>query len=307
MIDYQIQTTASDGKYSPRECVKMAKENGLISVAITDHDTVDGVAEGLAAGKELGVEVIPGIEISCDEGANSIHMLGLGIDQANAKLLEKLRELYSWRENRAKAFVEKLKELGFAVEYEDVRKRAAGIVARPHIADAVMENPANKEKLEREGIKVKHDFFAHYIADGAKAYVKSTPFPAEEAISFIHQAGGIAIWSHPTIPMQDYKLIEDTLGKFISFGIDGIEVAGDFTEDDTEFLQGLATKYALIKSVGSDFHDTTVRADKPEDGAKRIGGYKTFGYSTDGIRESILAAIAKRQDGPASGPVSAPA
>ena len=295
MIDYQIQTTASDGKFSPRECVRMAKENSLVSIAITDHDTVDGVAEGLEAGEEFGVEVIPGIEISCDEGPHSIHILGLGIDHMNARLLEKLHELYWWRENRAKDFVDKLKEFGFAVKYEDVRKRAAGVVARPHIADAVMENPANKEKLEREGIKVKQDFFTHYIADGAKAYVRSTPFPAEEAISLIHQAGGIAIWSHPTIPMQDYELVEETLGKFISWGLDGIEVAGDFTADDTEFLQGLAVKYKVLKSVGSDFHDKTVRADRPEDGAKKIGGYKTFGYSIEGIRESLLAAIEKRR------------
>ena len=295
MIDYQIQTTASDGKFSPRECVRMAKENSLVSVAITDHDTVDGVAEGLEAGEELGVEVIPGIEISCDEGPHSIHILSMGIDHMNARLVEKLHELSSWRETRAKGFVEKLKECGFAVEYDDVRKRAAGVVARPHIADAVMENPANKEKLEREGIKVKQDFFIHYIADGAKAYVRSTPFPAEEAISLIHQAGGIAIWSHPTIPMQDYELVEETLGKFISWGLDGIEVAGDFTADDTEFLQGLAVKYKVLKSVGSDFHDKTVRADRPEDGAKKIGGYKTFGYSIEGIRESLLAAIEKRR------------
>ncbi len=294
MIDYQIQTTASDGKFSPRDCVRMAKENSVVSIAITDHDTIGGVDEAKAAGMEFGVEVIPGIEMSCDHNEHGIHILGLGVNHKHPALGELLFELQREREHRAKAMVEKLQRFGFAVDYEEVRRRAAGVVARPHIAEAVMENPANAEKLAAEGIKTRKDFFEVYIANNAKAYIHSVPLEAERAMHAIHEAGGVALWSHPTIPMKDYKLIEETLLEFLRFGLDGIEVVGNFTEDDTEFLQMLAEKYKILKSAGSDFHDTYIDPEKPEEGAAAIGGYKTYGYSTKGIREALLKAIAKR-------------
>ena len=295
MIDFQIQTTASDGKFSPRDCIRMAKENSAASIAITDHDTVGGVDEALAAGTEFGVEVIPGIEMSCNHGGHGIHILGLGINYKHPVLGELLSELQREREHRAKAMVDKLQSFGFAVDYDEVRRRAAGVVARPHIAEAVMENPVNAEKLAAEGIKTRKDFFSSYIANSAKAYVHHVPLEVERAISVIHQAGGIAVWSHPTIPMNDYKLVEETLLAFLRFGLDGIEVVGNFIEDDTEFLQTLAEKYKILKSAGSDFHDTYIDPEKPEDGAAAIGGYKTYGYSTEGIRESILSAIDRRR------------
>jgi len=295
MIDFQIQTTASDGKFSPRDCVRMAKENGVTSLAITDHDTIGGVDEAKAAGGEFGMEVIPGIEMSCNHGGHGIHILGLGINYKHPVLGELLSELQREREHRAKLMVEKLQSFGFAVDYKEVRQRAAGVVARPHIAEAVMENPANAGKLAMEGIKTRKDFFSSYIANNAKAYVHHVPLEARRAISVIHQAGGIAIWSHPTIPTEDYKLVEETLLVFLRFGLDGIEVIGNFTEDDTEFLQMLAEKYNILRSAGSDFHDTYIDPEKPEDGAAAIGGYKTYGYSTEGIRESILSAIDRRR------------
>src|SRR3989344_4285586 len=256
MIDFQIQTTASDGKFSPRDCVRMAKENGVTSLAITDHDTIGGVDEAKAAGVEFGMEVIPGIEMSCNHGGHGIHILGLGINHKHPILGELLSELQREREHRAKLMVEKLQSFGFAVDYKEVRQRAAGVVARPHIAEAVMENPANAGKLAMEGIKTRKDFFSSYIANNAKAYVHHVPLEARRAISVIHQAGGIAIWSHPTIPTE---------------------------------------KYNILRSAGSDFHDTYIDPEKPEDGAAAIGGYKTYGYSTEGIRESILSAIDRRR------------
>ncbi|MBI2096846.1 MAG: PHP domain-containing protein [Candidatus Sungbacteria bacterium] len=293
-IDYQIQTTASDGRFSPRECVRMAQENGVTSIAITDHDTIGGVKEALEAGKEFGIEVIPGIELSCDHENHGIHILGLGIDYHNEALLEKLHVLQNEREHRAKLIIEKLRQFGFAVDFEEVKRRAEGVVARPHIAEAVLENPLNEGKLSSEGIATRQDFFAKYIADGAKAYVHGVPLFVADGILLIHEARGIAIWSHPTVPMRDYKLVEETLLQFLGWQMDGLEVIGNFSEDDTEFLQTLAAKYQLLRSAGSDFHDTYTDPQKPEEGAARIGGHKTFGYSIEGVRESLLAAIEKR-------------
>lgn len=297
MIDYQIQTTASDGKFSPREVVAMAKENDVTSIAITDHDTVDGIDEALVAGEEFGTEVIPGIEMSCDFNGHGIHILGFGIRHTDLLLLTKLRELQSARETRATLIIKKLNQYGFIVDFNAVRKRALGVVARPHIAEAVMDNPANQQKLSAEGIETRQDFFTAYIADGAKAYVHSIPLDVKEAIHLIHSAGGIAVWSHPTIPSKDYKVIEETLVRFCEFGLDGIEAIGNFTEDDTKFLQSLAMIYHLLRSAGSDFHDTYIDPKKSEEGAAAIGGYKTFGYPTEGIRESLRAAIEKRRAG----------
>ncbi|MBI3627786.1 MAG: PHP domain-containing protein [Candidatus Sungbacteria bacterium] len=295
MIDYQIQTTASDGKFSPRECVKMAKENGLISVAITDHDTVGGVREGLEAGKEFDIEVIPGIEISAHEPDGNIHMLGFGIDYEDPALITQLEELKDDRAVRAKLMVEKLKELGFYIEYESVRARSSGLIARPHMAEEIFANPLNKEKLEAENIHDSRDLFEHYLGDSGRAYVHRVPLSTKEAINIIVRARGVPVWSHPLIPLNDFKICEERLIRFMPWGLVGIEAIGNFSEDDTKFLNALAGKYRLLRTAGSDFHDVFVRDEHPDDGATRIGEYYAFGYPTEGIRENLLAAIKRAQ------------
>lgn len=299
MLDYQIQTTASDGKYSPRECVKMAKDAGLISIAITDHDTVGGIEEALVAGKQLDIEVLSGIEISCDYLGYGIHLLGLGLDHKHAPLLELLKKFREVRITRVRDAVGRLQALGFEIDFERVRARAQGVIARPHVADEIMENPLNAAKLKKEGIVTKKDLFNAYLGDEARNKVfeivnSFRRLSAEEAIRYIHEAGGIAVWSHPTLPIADYRTVEDALQKFIGFGMEGIEAIGNFSEDDTEFLNTLAGKYTMLRTAGSDFHDTSIDPAHPEEGAARIGGYKTFGFSIEGIREGVISAIAKR-------------
>ena len=223
-IDYQIQTTASDGKFSPRECVKMAKENGVESIAITDHDTVGGVPEALEAGKEFGVEVIPGIELSTSLDGCLIHILGFGIDHKRPELLSRLAGLKDDRDIRARLMVEKLQELGFDIDFAKVRARAGGVIARPHIAEELLENPANKEKLAAEGIATKQDVFDKYIGERGKAFVYRVPLTIPETIRLIHDSGGVAIWSHPAWPRPaTYDWIEETLKNFIGLGIDGLD------------------------------------------------------------------------------------
>ncbi len=305
VIDYQIQTTASDGKFSPRECVKMAKENDVLSIAITDHDTVGGINEALEAGKELGMEVIPGIELSCEYEKWGIHILGFGIDCSHQRLLQILGDFKRARETRAQNGIENLKRYGFAVEFEAVNKRAKGVISRVHVAEEIMENPANVEKLRTENIVTRQDLFNAYLADEApkSVFVSHSSLTPEEAAEVIHEAGGVAIWSHPLIPMgmvikdknQLYKLVEETLGKFLEQGLDGIEVFSNADEDGTEFLITLSEKYKILKTAGTDFHDTYIDPKKPAEGSAQIGGYPTYGYSTDGIREALLAAIEKRK------------
>lgn len=296
MIDYQIHTKYSDGAFSPAECVRLAKENGLVSIAITDHDTVDGVSEALTAGAEFSIEVIPGIEISAED-EHTVHILGFGINYADSSLAEKLAGMARGREERARKIVEKMQSLGFAIEYESVRRRAEGVIARPHIALEVLENPANAAKLKAEGIATIKDMFTAYLADNGRAFVSHSHISPREAIAMIRAAGGVAVWSHPTLPLADYQKIEDALIRYAGQGLEGLEVVGSaFSEDDTEFLQGLAEKYGLLKTAGSDFHDTFIREDRPKEGADKIGGYKTYGYPIEGMREALLAAIGKSRE-----------
>lgn len=333
IIDLQIQTTASDGKHSPRECVLMAKENGLSVIAITDHDTVDGVEEALTVGGETGVRVIPGIEISVKE--KGAHILGLGIDYKNPELLRFSEEAKRWRIDSAKKMIENLRAGGFVIEWEDVEKEASGgIVARPHIARAILRRPENKEKLV--DISTVHDFIERFLYNESPYYVGREAVLAKDAISLIHRTGGVAIWSHPAIhfhfpsqratdvpPMEyssvipsinekrqktrtvmDYEALEKFLGELIAWEIDGLEVfTPSHTEDDVEFLLGLVVKYNLLKTAGSDFHERCQekKASPTEYGvqilhsAAFVGDYETHGFSTEGIISQLDEAIKKRR------------
>lgn len=300
-IDLQIQTTASDGKHSPRECVKMAAEQGLRVIAITDHDTIGGVEEALRAGEEFRVRVIRGIEISVEE--HGAHILGFGIDEKNPELLAYCEEAKLRRIEGAQKMIENLKNAGFFVEWSGVLKEAAGgVVARPHIARAILNRPENKEKLG--GASTVHEFIEKFLGNESPYYVKRSHIAAKDAIVLIHGAGGVAVWSHPAIHFQNsYDDLENFLKELTSWGINGMEVfTPSHTEDDMEFVQGLVQKYGLLKTAGSDFHEKgqEKKAVPTENGvvelhsADNVGDYPTYGFSTDGIVEALDEAIQKR-------------
>lgn len=296
LFDLQIQTTASDGKHTPREVVEMAKAQGVEAIAITDHDTVGGVGEALEAGAALGVRVIPGIEISVEE--RDSHILGYGIDIANEALLGELEEFRQGRIDGAKKMVENLQRAGFVVEWEDVLREATGeVVARPHVARAILARPENKEKLGP--ISTVRDFIVKFISNESPNYVRRTHISAKDAITLLRGAGGIAVWSHPAIHFTDnYEGLEKFLKELVGWGIDGVEVFNpSHTEDDSELLEGLAKKYNLLRTAGSDFHE---KGEYPADSvtglhsARFVGDYETYGFSTDGIIQRLDEAAAKR-------------
>lgn len=300
-FDLQIQSTASDGEHTPKELVGMSREQGLTVISITDHDTVDGVPEALLAGEELGVRVIPGIELSVEE--HSAHILALGVDYQNTELLSELEKFRQSRIEGNKKMVENLKSVGFVLEWEDVLKEVKGrVVARPHIVEALMHRPENKARLEKEGILVRQDFFKAYLSNESPLFVSRTHISAKDALGLIHRAGGVAVWSHPPVPDfigGNYEELEVFLKELRSWGLDGIEVfSPSHTEDDAEFLQGLAVKYALLRTAGSDFH---VRGARYRDGAtlrpaQGVGDYETFGFPTDDIIPKLDEAIQKRRN-----------
>lgn len=295
-FDLQIQSTASDGKHTPAEIVGMAHELGLKVIVLTDHDTVAGVAEATVAGAQEGVRVIPGIEISVEE--QGAHILGYGIDERNPDLLAALERSAEGRMEGAKKMTENLRAAGFAVEWEDVVRQATGaVIARPHLARAVLARPENKEKLA--GISTSHDFIQKYLTDDSSLYVHRAHIGARDAIALIHGAGGIAVWSHPAIHFEgDYEALEDFLKNLMEWGIDGLEVFNpSHTEDDVEFLNALVKKYNLLRTAGSDFHE---KGDHHADerglhSARLLGDYETHGFSTEDIIPRLDEALAKRK------------
>ncbi len=297
-FDLQIQSTASDGAHTPAECVRMAKQNNVHTIAITDHDTVGGVAEAVAAGEELGVRVIPGIEFSCHHGELGIHLLGYGIDLKHDPLLEAIERIRVSRIARAQEVVRRLQELGFVVEYENVARRAkGGVVGRPHITYEILENLANRERLG--SIQTMHDFIVEYISPGKLAYVEAHDFDSRQAIRLIHGAGGVAVWSHPAVHFPETRQgLEATLKELIGFELDGLEVFNPSHDElATRTLYSLSERYGLLRTAGSDFHresESPAGAPWPR-AASALGDYPTFDRSTDDILQRLEIAMDKRR------------
>lgn len=295
-FDLQIQSTASDGKLSPRELVRLAKERGLLTIAITDHDTIDGGGEALATGAEEGIRVIPGIEISVEE--HGAHILGYGFDYYNEALNAELKKSREGRIEGARQMVENLKKAGLVIEWEDVLKQVTGsTVARPHIARALLAHPENKEKLGKNATM--HDLFETYLSDTGPYYVPRTHLAALRAIELIRSAGGVSIWSHPALHFPDnYDGLENFLQELTARGIEGVEVFNpSHTEDDTEFLNELAARHSLLRTAGSDFHYLGPH-ESDERGlhsANFPGDYETYGFPTDDILSRLEAKIQERK------------
>ena len=294
-IDLQIQSTASDGKYAPAKLVEMAKENGLETIAITDHDTVNGVKEAIDKGDELGVRVIPGIEMSVHLDKKELHILGYGIDIENSRLLDNLARFQDDRVRRMQRIIENLQKMGFKITFEDILKQAKGTMARPHVAMAAMANPENKPLLG--GIDSVHSFIENYLVPGKPGYADREYVPAKEAIELIHEARGVAVWSHPAIHFDNFDQLEETLRKMISLNIDGLEAfSPSHTKENAEKLLELAKKYELIFTAGSDFHQETPNRETPEGQrpAQTVGDFNTFGYNIDPVIPELDRVIKKQ-------------
>ena len=309
-IDLQIQSTISDGKQTPRELVGMARDRALQVIALTDHDTVDGVSDALAAGTEYGLRVIPGIEISVAD--HHAHILGYGIDHRNAALNEGLEKARRARVESVRETMENLKKNeGFVVEWDDVLNDTPGTVSvtRLHLVRAIMKHSENQKLLE--GV-TKKDFFDRFLQEGGHNYIPRLTMSAKDAIAHIHTAGGATVWSHPAIHFRSREefgspvnpeALETFLQELVSWGIDGVEVFNpSHTEDDVEFMESLAVKYNLARTAGSDFHDAGTHPRDPGTGlhsADTLGDYETYGFSTDGIVERLDEAILRRRAGTA--------
>ena len=242
--DLHLHTLASDGRLTPTELIGLAAKQGLKTIAVTDHDTTDGLEEAVDAAKGFpGLRVIPGIELSADVPGDEVHVLGYFIDPQDSHLQAELRRFRAGRIDRAKTMVEKLAGLGIHVEWERVQHFAGdGAVGRPHIAMALVEAGYCKEPK---------DAFPEYLGRNGLAYVERAKLTPEGAVDIIRRAGGAAVLAHPAY-MND---MEAGIANLAGIGLAGMEVHyAKYREETIRQLARLARQYDLIPCGGSDYH-----------------------------------------------------
>ncbi len=240
-IDLHTHTTYSDGSLTPRELLDQAKAANLTTISITDHDTVDGIPEAIIYGKEIGVEVIPGLEISTDIEDKEVHLLGYFIDINDNELKKYLEFFREERFHRAKRIVKNLNNMNIEISVDDVLKIAKNsAIGRPHIASAL---------LAKGYINNFYEAFNKYIGDNGPAYERKIHVSVQSAIKLITDAGGLCFIAHPG------HLKESILTNLINSGVDGIEVLHPSHNDfQVKFYRGIVNQYCLLESGGSDYH-----------------------------------------------------
>jgi len=243
-VDLHIHTTISDGRFSPAEIVGKAAELGLAIIALTDHDTVDGISPALEAAKKFPqLRIIPAVEVSTDVPSGEVHVLGYFIDYTSQELAETLVRFRDSRERRAQGMVTKLVGLGIQIDWQRVREIAGdGSIARPHIAQAM---------LEKGYISSIKEAFDKYIARDGPAYVEREKMTPADAVALIVRTQGLPVMAHPfTVPDPEAIIIE-----MKAAGLVGLEAYyNGYTTDEINRLVRLADRHGLIATGGSDYH-----------------------------------------------------
>ena len=275
-IDLHVHTNASDGAYAPAEIVRMAAEARVDVLAITDHDTVDGIGQAIeSAIAYVGLQVIPGVELSTytssEEG--EVHILGYFVDYKDSRLHVRLIKMRDARVERARLMVERLQELGYPIELSRVRELAGeGTIGRPHVAMTL---------LEKGYIKTFNEAFDRFIAKGGPAYFETEKITPIDAVKLILEYGGIPILAHPFTATDPERSVRE----FKKAGLVGIEAYyNDYQAEKIGYLLGIAKRYDLLTTGGTDYHGL----DKSTEGA--IGE----AYVPRSCAERLLAYAAKR-------------
>ena len=244
-VDLHLHTTASDGRLTPPELVRLVAQTNIRVFSITDHDSMEGLA---AAQEEVAAHpaltLVPGVELGTEVAGGEVHMLGYFLDPADADLQRALASFRQGRDGRARRMVEKLATLGVPVEWARIEELAqGGVIARPHVALALME---------RGHVASFQDAFDTYIGNDGPAYVSRDKMAPEEAVGLILDHGGVPVLAHPARYMLN---LEEQLPALTSAGLVGMEAFyKDYNAEEVEHLLALCQEYDLVPCGGSDFH-----------------------------------------------------
>lgn len=247
MADLHVHTKASDGTLTPSEVVRLAWEKGLGAIGITDHDTIGGLEEAVKAGREMGVTVVPGVEINTDVADGEAHILGYFVDYADGWLASRLEALRNARTRRAEKMVSLLRRLGYSITLDAVMEKAdGGAVGRPHVADVL---------VEKGYFGSRDQAFAALLARGKPGYVPREKIEPAEAVRMVLKAGGVPVWAHPGL-----SVYPDLFAELVDAGLKGLEVVyPDHDEALRQTLSSAANQHGLLVTGGSDYHGPHVR------------------------------------------------
>lgn len=278
-IDLHTHSLCSDGAQTPTDVVKTAKAAGLSAIALSDHDCISGVQEAMDAGKALGVEVIPAVELSA-QSDTELHILGYFVDIHNKRLQDTMAYALQVRDERQEETCRKLNEQGFAITMDELREEAHGnpVLCRAHFAQIMVR------KGYAESVK---DAFNRYLSVGCYAYSNRQALTATEAVSLIHEAGGIAVAAHLHLIKKPDDELREYLKALIPYGLDGVEgYYTDYTPDMETRYRAMAKELGLVISGGTDYHG----ANKPHIAIGKGKGNLEIPYSVlDGLRERYAA------------------
>ncbi len=277
-VDLHLHSTASDGTTAPAEVADQAAAAGLAAAALTDHDTVAGVDQFLAAARDRNLTAVAGVEISANHPHGSMHLVGLFIDHQHPDLVKGLQWLQQGRAERHPRMLARLQDLGFPLTWDEVEAQAGGgQVGRPHIARAM---------LARGWVPGLQEAFEQYLKKGRPAYVNRTRFDPPRAFELLHRAGGLAVLAHPvTLNAYNFDALAEEIAELKDQGLDAVEAWHPSLDSAwTEPLLKLARRLDLGVSGGSDFH-----GDNQPD--IRIG----FGRGTLRVPESCYQDLLQRR------------
>ena len=245
-LDLHLHSTVSDGRLAPGDVVRLAYSCGVTTMALTDHDSTDGLPEAIAAGSALGLRVVPGIELSTDLPGASIHILGLFLDYEDTVFQKQVSAFRTARLTRAQQMCDALAALGVPISVARVFEIAGeGSVGRPHIAQAL---------LEAGHIQSIEEAFERFIGRNGPAYFEGFRLEPSEAVRLVHRIGGLAVWAHPV--ELDGRDWHECLPALVASGVDGLEAyySKDYGPDTPRELLEACTRHGLVPTVGSDFH-----------------------------------------------------
>ena len=266
-VDLHTHTALSDGQHTPESLLVLAKSKNLTAVGITDHDEVGALDRAAAKGAELGIAIIPGVELSTLHGGFDVHILGYFIDHRRAPLLAMLDFLRVERRARTQRILNKLEHLGMVLSFDAVLRQAGeGCIGRPHVAETMVQMGL---------VRTYQEAFDFFLAEGRPAFEPKTKILPAEAIQIIHEAGGIASLAHP-----GQNLTLEVVLEVAAAGVDAIEtIHPKHTPTQRRRFEKIAAEFGLLRTGGSDFHGG-------RRGEEKLGHYTISKQQVDLLQKS---------------------